>query len=242
LARRAADEAVRADATSAEAMTALGMALVAADENGNNKRAAGEAFAKAVFMDKLDATNHYYYGFGLRFYASQQKVPATRNAEVQRAVPSLEEAIRLRPQYFAAHRELAYCYHLLGKRAEAMKSYEMAVACRGTATDADDLAGADVALAALHQEEANNSTGEKKKAHEEAAQGHTAEARENSSDNLKTALSALGAVGLGSNLLSINSYLPAEAQQALSVINNPAGALKDKIREKIPFGGFGLPF
>ena len=232
LARKAADEAVKADANSAEAQRALGFALVATDDKGKNKRDALAAFAKAVALDAKDAANHYGLGFGIRAFAAQIKEEPARNAELERAVTSLKQSLDLRPDYYDAHRELAYCYHLMGQNQPARRQYEMANAHRGAATNDTEVAGVNCALSTLHKQEAQSASGERKQEHEAASGGYLEDARE-ITPNLEQALRMLSYVGLSARM---TDYLPAELRRFLNF------SVEQEIRNRIRLpGGIRLP-
>ncbi len=163
---RAAQEAIIADKNSAEANRAQGYALTSLDTKGKNKATALSAFSKAVFLDEADAANHLGLGYAIRFYGMQQADEAARQSEVKRAITTLEQAIKLRPNYYDAHRELAFCHTLLGNTEAALRACEMANANRGAASDINEVAALDVAAAGMHQKVAENSTGDKKEAHQ----------------------------------------------------------------------------
>ena len=98
------------------------------------------AFGKAVLVQPRDASSHYGLGYAIRTFAQKIKDEGTRHAELQRAVASLKEAHNLRPGYYEAHRELAFCYHLLDNLPAARREYELANAHRGAATDENEVA------------------------------------------------------------------------------------------------------
>ena len=236
-----ANDAVKQDATSSEAQAALGFSFITlnATDQGkrdNNKRDSLAAFGRAVAFDDKNAANHYGYGYGIRYFANFAK-DNDKEKEVRRAVEAQKQAIALRPEYYDAHRERAICYQLLGESDEAIEEFKLAEACRGDASDPDDVAGSQVALAALHGQEAQNSTGEEKQQHEAESAGYLADAKETSNDEkLIGALRGLQMVGLGG---SLGSFLPTEFSQVLGAMQDPRGTAVDKIKEKIPFG---LPF
>ncbi|MDF2440704.1 MAG: hypothetical protein JWN98_1688, partial [Abditibacteriota bacterium] len=162
-AREAARRALQLDANSADANLAAGFASVVSDEGeGKNKNEAMGYFGKAVLADDKDASTHYGMGFGIRYFAQFLPNEAAQKPEVERARASLQQAIAMRPDFYEAHRELAYCAHLLKENQTALKEYQMANSLRGEASDADEVAGLDVAMSTLHKEEAQKSTGEKR--------------------------------------------------------------------------------
>jgi tetratricopeptide (TPR) repeat protein/uncharacterized caspase-like protein len=246
-AKVAAENAIRLEAKpSAPVLVARGLASIASDEKGKNKNEAMGFLGRAA-LDESDPEAQYALGLGIRYFA--QSLPeAARKAEMERARRTLDKAIALRPNFYEARREMAYCAHLMGDRELALREYEIASSYRGAASDADEVAGLEVSMSALHKQAAQEETDpEKKKQHEEASEGYMEEAKETSGDKeLKLALSLMQAVGLRSSLMA---YLPAGAQRIFGAIQNPEGALKDVGRDainkatggRLP-GGFGLPF
>lgn len=229
LARKTASEALKLDKTSAEAHLANGFAL-AGERGDKNRRAALDAFGQALFLDPKDAANHYGLAYGIRTFA-QGLEGRTREAELKRAVASLKEALKLRPGYYEAHRELGYCYHLLDDTPSALREYELADANRGGATDEDEVAGVSVAMSSLHKKEAGKSSGAKKQQHDSASDGYFASAQEQR-PNLTRALGVLAGAGLTSRL---TGNIPTSAQDIL-------GRIRSRIpRPNIP-GLPGLPF
>ncbi len=221
-ARKSADEAVKLDATAPEALQALGFALVAADQKGSNRKVALEAFGKALFLNPHDATSSYGLGYALRIFGSLQKEKEARDEDLKRAVGTLKDAIAIRPNYYEAHRELAYCYHLLDDTRQARREYDTANANRGGAENRDEVAGLNVALSSLLQRAATESGGNP--ALVSAAEGYLGDARE-FAPNLTTALRTLKMVGLGNNLTDF--------------LDRPLRELYNKI-PSLP-GGLGLP-
>ena len=113
LALRAANEAVKQAPAAGDAQSALGFAQIATDRDGKNKDEALAAFGKAVLLEPQNAAQQYGMGYGIRTYAQRIADEAARKSELQRAVATLKQALDLRPDYYEAHRELAFCYHLL---------------------------------------------------------------------------------------------------------------------------------
>lgn len=211
---KAATEALALDANSPEANRAQGYALAALDTKGKNKRPALAAWGKAAFLDATDAENHLGLGYGIRFYASQLKKDDEKKAELARAISALNEAVKLRPNFYDAHRELAFCYIALGDNARALAECKLARSNRGGASDPNEVAGIEVAMAGLHQQIAQNSTGDKKAANEAASQGYLTDAKETSSSaDLKDAMAVLNSAGISS---SLSSYLPSQLKSFLN--------------------------
>ncbi len=228
MALKAANEAVGLDANSPEANRALGYALAALDLKGKNKTTALAAWGKAGFLDASDADNHLGLGYGIRFYASQLKDETAKHAEMLRAVSALNEAVRLRPNFYEAHRELAFCYIALGDTNKALSECKLARSNRGGASDPDDVGSIEVAMSGLHEQIAQNSTGDKKAGNEAASQGYLSDAKETSSSpDLKRALTLLNVAGVST---SLHSYLPAQLQPLLDI----KGTIKGEINGKIP--------
>jgi PAS domain S-box-containing protein len=200
----AADAAVAINAKLAEAQRALGFALVAVDKDGANKTAAQNAFAEALFLDSADPANHYGVAFGIRSYAQLIQDDTARNAEIRRAVDELQQAVQIRPGYYEAHRELGYCYHLLGDRDDAEREYTNAAANRGQATDGNEVAGVNCALAVLAKQDAMAAPANEKREYDEASQGYWSDAKD-ITPNLTQAVTTLRNVGLGPMIMA---YLP----------------------------------
>ncbi|HEY0075216.1 MAG TPA: caspase family protein [Abditibacteriaceae bacterium] len=225
----AALEAKAKDSKSAEAHRAHGYALAALDIDGKYKKAkedALKAFRDAVSFNGDDPANHLALGYGIRFYGAQLKDEAAKKEEVSKAITSLEKAVELRPDYYEAHRELAFCHTMLGNVDEALRAVEMANGSRGDATDVGEIAALEVAAAGMHQEAAKKETGEKKEEHELASNGYMQDAEEKDK-GLEKVLKILNMVGLGQQ---IGSLLP--------------GKWKDKFRVPdipIPGRGKGIP-
>ena len=223
LSRKAAKEAIALDANSAEARIAEGFGLIASDRMGMGKEEALGAFGKAVFFDPKDAGANYGLGFALRYFAAFDKDEDDKKATLERAVKSLKAALEIRPNFYEAHRELAYAQHLLGNTTEAQKEYEAANANRGGASDKDEVAGINVALSSIFQQRALSSSGDTKTALILASSGCLVDAKD-LSPNLETAMRLLKSVGMGRNLTDF--------------IDSPLRGLYDKI-PSIP--GIRLP-
>ncbi len=223
LGRKAAAEALKLDKMSAEAHLARGFAL-AVERKDKNKREAMDAFGQAVFLEPKDAANHYGLGYGIRIFAQTLEGRA-REVELKRALTSLNEAVKLRPGYYEAHRELGLCYHLLDDGPAALREYELASANRGAATDEDEVAGVNVAMSSIHKQEAKKANGEEKKQHEAASDGYYASAQD-ITPNLIGAMRFLDGAGLRSRLLG---NIPLSGQDLLG-----------RVRSRIPIPG-GIP-
>ncbi len=225
LALDAADKALKLDSKWADAHLARGFALVAADQHGERQAEAQSELGTAAFMAPNDAATHYGLGYGRRIFAVL-KDDAGRNADLKSAITAQEEALALRPDYYEAHLEEAYCYHLMGDNDHAMRQYELANANRGAASDKDEVAASNVALSALHREQAQKSTGDDKASQEKEAQGYQADGEE-ISPNLSRAMSLLGQVGLRTRLVD---FLPTSVGRWM----DPKAVVQSQIRGKLP--------
>ncbi len=231
LALQAATQAMKMAPESAEAYLAQGYALSAADRGGQNKTVALAAFGKSAFLDATDAASQLGLGYGIRIFAAFATSDAAREAEVRRAIAPLREALKLRPNFYEAHRELAYCYHLLGETQNAMHQYEQANANRGAATDPNEVSGQELALSGLHRQQAQESSGVEKQQQEAAADGYLEDAKE-TTPSLTKAMGILSQVGLGT---SLTDYLPPQ----MRILMDPGSAIRGEINNRIP--GFLLP-
>ncbi|MDX1934063.1 MAG: caspase family protein [Capsulimonadales bacterium] len=230
LARRAAEEAVRLDANAPEAQRALGFALMATDSGGKNQETALAAFGKALLFGPNDPANHYGMGYGIRFFALHIRDENARKTELDRAVAELKEALRLRPEYYEAHRELAYCYHLQDKAPEAQKEYESANANRGAASDPTEVAALNLSLASIYRQRAQGASGPKQAALLAASEGYFGDARD-ITPNLEQAVRYLTNAQLSTR---IANFMPPELQKVLD--------LPDDLRRKLKIpGGVPLP-
>lgn len=229
LARRAADEAVKRDPNSAEAQRALGFALVAADQGGKNQKDALNAFGKAVLLDTKDAANHYGMGYGLRAFAVKIKDEKKRKPELERAVAALKEALALRPDYYEAHREIAFCYHALDDAPRARAHYEAAKARPGAASDENEMAAVNLSLAGIHRQEAKNASGERQQGLLLASDGYYADAKD-LAPNLEVAIRILNRVGVSTR---VADYLPLPAGLKALVNGDVQSAIEGQLRNSI---------
>ncbi|HJQ25658.1 MAG TPA: caspase family protein [Blastocatellia bacterium] len=214
---RLAEQAAKIDATSAAVNLALGYAY-ALDPKDQPK--ANAAFVRASTIAPEDA--EAYYGVGYTYRLMKQ---------YPQAIPQLKKALDLRPDYYDAHRELAYCYHATGDTDNAIREYNTATGYRGETSDAGEMAGNHLALSALYQEKGQQVGGSEGEQISAAGKGHESEARDYD-PTLKAAMRVLNESGLSYRM---QSYLPSDLR---NVINDksvrvpvPGG---NKI--KIPFG------
>jgi tetratricopeptide (TPR) repeat protein len=234
-ARKAADQAVRLEPQSDAAQLAMGFALVVNDNQGRNRQDALTAFGRAVAAGPQEAENYYGLGYGIRNFAVKQNEGRGRDAEINRAIGNVKQAIELRPDFYEAHRELGLCYYLLDNTEAATAEYELANSYRGEATDRDEYASNDVALASLHQARAVKS-GNNDERYRLASQGYMEDAQETSPD-LKAAVAILGGAGLSTR---ITDFLPEKFKRILGLPDKVEGKINDKIRDKLP-GGIRFP-
>ena len=231
LAVKAANAAVAADSASDEAQRALGFALIAQDNvSGKNKNETGatNAFSSAIFADDKDAANHYGVGHAKRFYGQNIKDKGELNSRMQAASVELKQAVQLRPNYYEAHLELGYCYHLMDDRPDAEKEYQTADALRGQADDPNEVAGAECAMSALYGQDAKATNDpDKKDAYQKASKGFADDAKDLAPD-LKVALGFLRQAGLSTNVMD---YLPDSIRNVVNLMDIFGGGGG--------FGGFG---
>jgi tetratricopeptide (TPR) repeat protein len=241
LARAAADEAVKLDASSADALTGLGFALLATESGDPKKRKnrsdAEGAFGKALTLDPKNADAHYALGYCIRFYAQDmdpKKQKAEMDADLDRAIGHLKDALALRPGFYEAHRELAYCHHLKGELEPARKEYEMANANRGDATDEREVAAVNVSLGAVLKQMSLTASGTNRAGLEAASLGYITDARD-LDPKLEGALRYLIGARLGGR---ITNFVPNEVQGVLGPIQSKL----DGVLRKIDVPGLpGLP-
>jgi uncharacterized caspase-like protein/tetratricopeptide (TPR) repeat protein len=134
---RDAEVAIQKDGNLAEAHLALGFALLA--EGKEFDRALG-AFVRASTIAPEEA--EAYFGVGYAYRLKQQ---------CDQAVPQLKKAIELRPDYYEAQRELAYCYHSTGATDLAIRQYVVATSYRAQTKDSSEYAANNLALATLYR-------------------------------------------------------------------------------------------
>jgi tetratricopeptide (TPR) repeat protein len=210
---KAAELAVQKAPDSAIAHLALGYAY-STDEKSRQK--ALNSFVKASTIAPEDAEG--YFGVGYTYRLMKQ---------YGQAIPQLKKALELNPDYYEAHRELAYCYHSTGDTDQAIKEYNTATGYRGETNNSGEMAGNHLALSALYAEKGQKVGGSEGQAYTAAGKGYETEAREYD-PTLKVALAVLRQSGVAYRM---QSYLPAEVRNLVdeSGIKVPGGI-------KIPFG------
>jgi tetratricopeptide (TPR) repeat protein len=189
------------------------------DERDRSKALAAFARASTIASEDPEA----FYGVGLTYRLMKQ---------YQQAIPQLKKAIELRPEYYDAHRELAYCYHAGGETDQAIREYNVATGYRGETSNSGEMAGNHLALSALYVEKGQQVGGTEGQAIADAGKGHESEARDYD-PTLKIALKILMGSGVGYRM---QSYLPSELRRVVdgSGITVPGGV-------KIPFPGKKRP-
>jgi tetratricopeptide (TPR) repeat protein len=210
---RAAEQAAKRAPNVAETQLALGYAY-ALEERDRQK--ALSAFVRASTISPDDAEG--YFGVGYTYRLMKQ---------YDQAIPQLKKALDLRPEYYEAHRELAYCYHATGDKDEAIKEYNTATGYPGETSNSGEMAGNHLALSALYAEKGAEVGGSQGEEIKKAGKGHESDARE-FDPTLKAALKVLSATGVTAQM---ESYLPPEVR---NMINTKTVPLPGKL--KIPFG------
>lgn len=177
------------------------------------------AFVRATTIAPDDPEG--YYGVGYTYRLMKQ---------YPQAVPQLKKALELRPDYYEAHRELAYCYHSSGDNDHAIGEYNTATGYQSETNNSGEMAGNHLALSALYTEKGQQVGGPEGDAIGKAGKGHETEAR-GYDPTLKAALKILSASGVSYRM---TAYLPSEIRGLIntggvSVPGVPGGI-------KIPFG------
>ncbi len=181
LALRDAEAALRFDAKLVAAHLALGFAYLL---NGGNANRALNAFVAASTLAPSEA--EAYYGVGSAYRALNQ---------TQQALPQLRKAIALRPDFYEAQRELAYCHHVRGETDQAIEQYQFAAARRSKIKKSDELAANDLALASLYQRKGEQVGGTQGEEYKKAAKAYEKDARDKE-PSLKGASKKLAVAGV----------------------------------------------
>jgi tetratricopeptide (TPR) repeat protein len=79
---------------------------------------------RALDLNPLDPASQRSLGSLLVQMGEQAHDPGVRDAEIRKAIPYFEQAIRLAPNHPDAHNDLGRCYFLLGDHAKAEGFYE----------------------------------------------------------------------------------------------------------------------
>ncbi|MEW6207551.1 MAG: tetratricopeptide repeat protein [Acidobacteriota bacterium] len=193
---------------------AMGYALLL-DKNTQSK--ALTSFVRASTIAPEDAESYYGVGYSYRLMT-----------QYQQAVPQLKKAIELRPDYYDAQRELAYCYHALGQTDNAIRQYEVASSYRSE-SDSSEMAGNNLALSALYAEKGEQVGGREGEEYKKAGKGYETEAREYD-PTLRVAMRSLAAAGVSNR---IERHLPPEVRRVVDVLKVPSGGgIKIPIRKR----------
>jgi hypothetical protein len=155
-------------------------------------------------------------------------------------VPQLKKAIELRPDYYEAQRELAYCYHSTGATDLAIRQYVVATSYRAQTKEASEYAANNLALAALYRKKGDEIGGAQGEEYRKTGKGCEDDARKEEPD-LKRAAKKLGAAGV---LRFVEEKAPPEIRPFLQGLNflqggKSQGISKPAIGVKIPIGGKG---
>jgi tetratricopeptide (TPR) repeat protein len=226
-----AELAIQKDDGLSDAHLALGFALLA--ERKDYDRAM-DAFIRASTIAPEDAEAYFGVGFVYRL-----------KRQCEQAAPQFKKAIELRPDYYEAQRELAYCYHTMGSTDQAIRQYEVATSYRAETKDSSDYAANNLALASLYRKKGDEIGGAEGEEYRKTGKACEDDAREQEPD-LKGAVKKLNAAGVlpfvkaqaspdirkvldGVNLLN-DGKIPTNIPTDVPIpINN-------KIKSKIPFG------
>jgi hypothetical protein len=202
---RDAELAVQNDDRLAEAHLALGFALLA---EGKDYDRALTAFIQASTIAPEDP--EAYFGAGYVYRLKQQ---------CQQAVPQLKRAIELRPNYYEAQRETAYCYHALGATDQAIRQYVVTISYRAATSDSSEMAANNLALGALYRKKGDEIGGAEGEEYRKAGKACEDDAREYE-PGLKGAVKKLALAGV---LQSVGENAPSEIRNLPGVFNIPKG-------------------
>jgi tetratricopeptide (TPR) repeat protein len=200
---RDAELAVQNDDRLAEAHLALGFALLA---EGKDFDRALTAFIQASTIAPEDP--EAYFGAGSVYRLKQQ---------CQQAVPQLKRAIDLRPNYYEAQREMAYCYHALGATDQAIRQYVVTISYRAATSDFSEYAANNLALGALYRKKGDEIGGALGEEYRKAGKACEDDAREYE-PGLKGAVKKLALAGV---LPFVGENAPPEIRNLPGMFNIP---------------------
>ncbi|HEU0185269.1 MAG TPA: caspase family protein [Blastocatellia bacterium] len=229
---RDAELAIQKNGNLAEAHLALGFALLA--DGKEFDRALG-AFVRASTIAPEEA--EAYFGVGYAYRLKQQ---------CDQAVPQLKKAIELRPDYYEAQRELAYCYHSTGATDLAIRQYVVATSYRAQTKDSSEYAANNLALATLYRKKGDEIGGVQGEEFRKVGKACEDDAQKEEPD-LKRAAKKLRSAGV---LRFVEEKAPPEIRKFLQVSNflnggEPPINSRPRIGVKIPIKGgsigVGLP-
>ena len=202
---RDAELAVQNDDRLAEAHLALGFALLA---EGKDYDRALTAFIQASTIAPEDP--EAYFGAGYVYRLKQQ---------CQQAVPQLKRAIDLRPNYYEAQREMAYCYHALGANDQAIRQYVVTISYRAATSDSGEMAANNLALGALYRKKGDEVGGAEGEEYRKAAKACEDDAREYD-PGLRDAVKKLALAGV---LPLVGENAPPDIRNLPGMFNTPKG-------------------
>lgn len=211
---RAAELAAKKSPNLAAVNLALGYAY-SVEERDRSK--AVSAFVRASTIAPEDPES--YYGAGYCYRLMKQ---------YSQAIPQLKKALELRPDYYEAHRELAYCYHASGDTDHAIGEYNTATGYQGETSNSGEMAGNHLALSTLYAEKGQQVGGSDGDAISKAGKGHESDAR-GYDPTLKAAMKVLMGSGVA---FRMTAYLPSEVRGLI----NTGGVSVPGTGIKIPFG------
>jgi uncharacterized caspase-like protein/tetratricopeptide (TPR) repeat protein len=198
---RDAELAIQKNGNLAEAHLALGFALLA--DGKEFDRALG-AFVRASTIAPEEA--EAYFGVGYAYRLKQQ---------CDQAAPQLKKAIELRPDYYEAQRELAYCYHSTGATDLAIRQYVVATSYRAQTKDSSEYAANNLALATLYRKKGDEIGGVQGEEFRKVGKACEEDAQKEEPD-LKRAAKKLRSAGV---LRFVEEKAPPEIRKFLQVSN-----------------------
>lgn len=153
------------------------------------------AFVRASTIAPEDPESYYGVGYSYRLMK-----------QYPQAIPQLKKALELRPDYYDAHRELAYCYHASGETDNAIGEYNTATGYQGETNNSGEMAGNNLALSALYNEKGQQLGGSDGDALAKAGKAYETDARLYD-PTLKIAMKILVGSGVAYRM---TAYLPSE--------------------------------
>src|SRR4030095_11236207 len=226
-----AELAIQKDDGLADAHLALGFALLA--ERKDYDRAM-DAFIRASTIAPEDAEAYFGVGFVYRL-----------KRQCEQAAPQFKKAIELRPDYYEAQRELAYCYHTMGSTDQAIRQYEVATSYRAETKDSSDYAANNLALASLYRKKGDEIGGAEGEEYRKTGKACEDDAREQEPD-LKGAVKKRKTAGILPFVKAQASPDVRKVMDGVNLLNDgkiptniPADVpipINNKIKSKIQFG------
>jgi tetratricopeptide (TPR) repeat protein/uncharacterized caspase-like protein len=215
---RDAELAIQKDSSLAEAHRALGFALLAVGKDFDR------AIASFVLASTLAPEDpEAYFGAGYAYRLNQQS---------NLAVPQLKKAIELRPDYYEAKRELAYCYHATGATDLAIRHYVVAISYRAATKEASEYAANNLALGALYRKKGDEIGGVQGEEFRKTGKACEDDARKEEPD-LSRAVNKLASAGI---LKYVAENAPPEIRKLIPDSGQPPLNGKTPSDAKIPTG------